>query len=117
MATTSAPAKSPQREHDPRALLEPNFSYDQEDYLRSYCKAHGIGRNICTPSFILGAMRDGQMNVCFPVGVYATVSAYLMQPMQYPGGLAGYEEYQDQSSSRMHGYFEGWGGFESRSGG
>jgi nucleoside-diphosphate-sugar epimerase len=98
----------PQEESDPRVELEPNFYYPQEDFLWSYCSKHGIGWNICMPSFILGAVPDAAMNVCFPLAVYASVTSYLKGKLDYPGDLRSWEAPQVQSSSMMNAYLEEW---------
>src|SRR6266498_3662091 len=80
----------PQRESDPRITLEPNFYYDQEDYLWDYCKKHGMDWNICMPSFILGAVREAAMNQVYPIGVYCAVQAHLKKPLEFPSDLRGF---------------------------
>jgi hypothetical protein len=102
------PTTSPQEESDPRVLLEPNFYYPQEDFLFAYCKEHGIGWNVARPSFILGAVPDAAMNVCFPLAVYAAVCKHLGHKLAYPGDLEAWESTQVQSSSMMNGYLEEW---------
>ena len=98
----------PQEESDPRVTLEPNFYYPQEDFLWSYCKKHNIGWNVCMPSFILGAVPDAAMNVCFPLAVYAAVTKKLGEKLEYPGDLRSWEAPQVQSSSIMNAYLEEW---------
>jgi hypothetical protein len=98
----------PQEEDDPRVLIEPNFYYPQEDFLFAYCQQYNIGWNVCRPSFILGAVPDAAMNVCFPLAVYASVCKYLGHKLEYPGDLRAWEAPQVQSSSIMNGYLEEW---------
>lgn len=98
----------PQEESDPRVTLEPNFYYPQEDFLWSYCEKHGIEWNVCMPSFILGAVPDAAMNVCFPLAVYAAVTKHLGEKLEYPGDLRSWESPQVQSSSIMNAYLEEW---------
>jgi hypothetical protein len=98
----------PQEESDPRVTLEPNFYYPQEDFLWSYCEKHGIEWNVCMPSFILGAVPDAAMNVCFPLAVYAAVTKHLGEKLVYPGDLRSWETPQVQSSSIMNAYVEEW---------
>jgi hypothetical protein len=102
------PTSIPQEESDPRVLLEPNFYYPQEDFLFDYCKKHGIHWNVARPSFILGAVPDAAMNVCFPIAVYAAVCKHLGHTLAYPGDLKAWEVPQVQSSSMMNGYLEEW---------
>jgi len=98
----------PQEESDSRVTLEPNFYYPQEDFLWNYCKQHGIEWNVCMPSFILGAVPDAAMNVCFPLAVYAAVTKHLGEKLEYPGDLRSWESPQVQSSSIMNAYLEEW---------
>lgn len=102
------PTSVPQVESDPRVLLEPNFYYSQEDYLWDYCKKHDIGWNICMPSFILGAVPDAAMNVCFPLAVYAAVTKHLGEKLEYPADLRAWESPQSQSTSTLNAYMEEW---------
>ncbi|KAL2350176.1 NAD dependent epimerase/dehydratase family protein-like protein [Cryomyces antarcticus] len=109
------PTTVPQEESDPRVMLEPNFYYPQEDYLWSYCEKHSIGWNVARPSFILGAVPDAAMNVCFPLAVYASVQKHLGKPIEYPSDLTAWEMTQVQSSAMLNGYLEdsafSWGKF------
>lgn len=102
------PTVVPQEESDPRVLLEPNFYYPQEDFLFAFCQQHGISWNVARPSFILGAVPDAAMNVCFPLVVYASVCKHLGHKLSFPGDLSSWESTQVQSSSMMNGYLEEW---------
>ena len=98
----------PNEEDDPRVLIEPNFYYPQEDYLFEYCKKHGIGWNVARPSFILGAVPDAAMNLCYPLAIYASVCKHLGEPLRFLADLATWEIQQDQSSAMLNGYLEEW---------
>lgn len=98
----------PQEESDPRVTLEPNFYYTQEDCLWDYCKKRDIGWNICMPSFILGAVPNAAMNVCFPLAVYATVTKALGENLEFPSDLRAWESPQSQSTSLLNAYLEEW---------
>ncbi len=63
----------PQEESDPRVTLKPNFYYPEEDFFWPYFKKHGIERNVCMPSLVLGAVPDAAMNVYFPLAVYTAL--------------------------------------------
>ena len=102
------PTLVPQEESDPRVLIEPNFYYAQEDYLWMYCEKRSIGWNVVRPSFILGAVPDAAMNVCYPLAIYASVCKRLREPLRYPADLASWETVQDQSSAMLNGYLEEW---------
>ncbi|KAK3045450.1 hypothetical protein LTS18_013800 [Coniosporium uncinatum] len=102
------PVSTPQQEDDPRVTLEPNFYYPQEDYLFEYCKKHSIGWNVARPSFILGAVPDAAMNVCYPLAVYCTVQKHLGKPLDFWSDLNCWETQQTQSSAMLNGYLEEW---------
>jgi hypothetical protein len=102
------PSTVPQEEDDPRVLLEPNFYYPQENFLWKYCEEHGVNWNVARPSFILGAVPDAAMNVCFPLAVYASVCKHMGAVLEYPGDLNAWESTQVQSSSMMNGFLEEW---------
>jgi hypothetical protein len=98
----------PQEESDPRVTLEPNFYYAQEDYLWKYCQSHHINWNICMPSFILGAVPDAAMNVCFPLAVYAAVTKHLGERLEYPADLTAFANPMSQSTCMLNAYQEEW---------
>ncbi|KAF3483937.1 aldo-keto reductase family protein [Arthroderma uncinatum] len=102
------PTMTPQRESDPRVLLEPNFYYTQEDVLFKYCKETGAGWNVVMPSFILGAVKDAAMNMMYPLGIFGAVQAYLGRPLVFPGDLASYMMPLDLSSATLNSYLEEW---------
>ncbi|KAH8803352.1 NAD dependent epimerase/dehydratase family protein-like protein [Xylogone sp. PMI_703] len=98
----------PHEEADSRVTLEPVFYYPQEDYFWDYCKKHDIGWNICIPSFILGAVPDAAMNLGFPLAVYATITKYLGERLEYPGDMIAWENPQSQSTCMLNAYMEEW---------
>ncbi|EWZ28566.1 NAD dependent epimerase/dehydratase family protein-like protein [Fusarium oxysporum Fo47] len=102
------PCVAPQEESDARVLLEPNFYYSQEDLLWAYCKKHDIGWNVVRPAWILGAVPDAAMNLCFPLGVYAIVCKHLGQALDFPAGLESWESIHMQSSAMLNAYLEEW---------
>ncbi|KAF2493321.1 NAD(P)-binding protein [Lophium mytilinum] len=98
----------PQRESDPRILLEPNFYYTQEDYLRAFCAGVCTSYTITMPSYIPGAVPDAAMNVILPLGIYAAVCAHLAEPLVYPGSAVGWRATQSQSSAMLNAYMAEW---------
>jgi hypothetical protein len=78
------PTMIPQEESDHRVLMGPNFCYNQEDYLKAFAQKHGIGWNTTRPSHILGAVPDAAMNLCYPLGIYATVQKHLNRGINTP---------------------------------
>lgn len=102
------PTKLPQEETDPRVELEPNFYYPQEDLLFEYSKATGCGWNIAMPGPITGAVPDAAMNYAYPLAVYASVSARLGEPLEFPGDAASWQMNQSMSYAMMNAYLEEW---------
>jgi hypothetical protein len=102
------PAAVPQEELDPRVLLEPNFYYSQEDYLTTFAARHQINWVTTRPSWIPGAVLEAAMNLCLPLGIYATVQKHLGKPLEYPADLAAWETQQTLSSAQMNGYLAEW---------
>lgn len=107
------PAPTPQEETDPRVpttkgSFEPNFYYNQEDYLIAFARKHGIGWNTTRPSWVPGAVPDAAMNLCYPLAVYATVQRHLGKPLEYPVDLAAWETNQTLSSAKLNCYLAEW---------
>jgi hypothetical protein len=102
------PTRLPQRETDPEVDLEPNFYYPQEKILREWCTSHQAQYTIGMPCGILGAVPDAAMNLAYPLALYASIQAHLKEPFRFPGGLAGWQNPQDQSSAMLNGYLEEW---------
>lgn len=102
------PAATPQEEHHPRVMLEPNFYYPQEDFLWDFCSKQSISWNVCMPAGILGAVPDAAMNLVFPLGVYASVQRHLGKPVEFPSDLQSWDTNRCMSSSKMNAYMEEW---------
>ncbi|KAF2141531.1 uncharacterized protein K452DRAFT_228931 [Aplosporella prunicola CBS 121167] len=102
------PMAVPNEESDKRIDLEPNFYYNQEDYLKTFCAKHGISWNTTRPSWIPGSAPDAAMNLCYPLAVYATVQKHLGQPLTYTSDLKAWETTTTLSSAMMNGYFSEW---------
>jgi hypothetical protein len=98
----------PSEESDPRAYLEPNFYYDQEDYLKEFAAKYGISWNTTRPANISGAVPDAAMNLCFPLGVYAVVQRHLRQSLEFPSDFAAWTNIQMLSSAQMNCYLAEW---------
>ncbi|RMY45537.1 hypothetical protein D0865_09850 [Hortaea werneckii] len=81
------PTTIPQEESDARVLLEPNFYYDQEDYLKRFCEEHHCAWNTTRPSWVPGAAPNAAMNLVYPLAVYGAIQKHLNRPLVYPGDL------------------------------
>ncbi|CAH0047652.1 unnamed protein product [Clonostachys solani] len=102
------PAAIPAFESDPRVTLDDNFYYAQEDALISYCKLNGSQWTVSRPTYIIGAVRDGSLNHLIGFGIYASVQAYMKQPLLFPGDYHAWDREQHQSSGLLNAYFQEW---------
>lgn len=48
------------------------------------------------------------MNIAFPLAVYALVSKYLGEPLQYTGDIVSWQMTQTQSNAFINAYLEEW---------
>ena len=88
--------------------LEPNFYYDQEDYLKEFAAEHGISWNTTRPANIPGAVPDAAMNLCLPLGIYAVVQKYLQKPHEFPSDFSAWTNIQTLSSAPINCYLAEW---------
>ncbi|KAG9856018.1 hypothetical protein KCU98_g3200, partial [Aureobasidium melanogenum] len=102
------PVSIPSEETDARVTLEPNFYYNQEDYLTEFCARHGCGWNITRPSFIPGAAPNAAMNLAYPLAVYALVQKHLGKPLIFPGDLTCWDTVHVMSSAWLNCYLAEW---------
>ncbi|KAF9883242.1 hypothetical protein FE257_003836 [Aspergillus nanangensis] len=102
------PTKLPNEESDSRVYLEPNFYYDQENYLKEFAAKHNISWNTTRPANVPGAVPDAAMNLCLPLGIYAAVQKHLQHPLEFPSDLAAWTNIQVLSSARMNCYLAEW---------
>ncbi|CAH0004480.1 unnamed protein product [Clonostachys byssicola] len=102
------PAAIPAFESDPRVTIDDNFYYAQEDALVSYCKLNGSQWTVSRPTYIIGAVRDGSLNHLIGFGIYASVLAYMKQPLLFPGDYRAWDREQHQSSGLLNAYFQEW---------
>lgn len=102
------PAAIPAFESDPRVTIDDNFYYAQEDALVSYCKLNGSQWAVSRPTYIIGAVRDGSLNHLIGFGIYASVQAYMKQPLLFPGDYRAWDREQHQSSGLLNAYFQEW---------
>lgn len=56
------------------------------------------------PSYIIGAVRDNQLNYMFGFAVYAAVSARLKQPLKFPGDYLAWDKEFCESSAMLNSY-------------
>ncbi|KAI7330792.1 hypothetical protein KC315_g5486 [Hortaea werneckii] len=102
------PTTIPQEESDARVLLEPNFYYDQEDYLKRFCEEHHCAWNTTRPSWVSGAAPDAAMNLVYPLAVYGAIQKHLNRPLVYPGDLKSWENLHVLSTATLNCYLAEW---------
>ena len=80
------PMKVPAREGRSEMREQPNFYWNQEDYLREKQRGKGWCFSIFRPVLIVGYSQGSAMNVIPAIGVYAAMLKEAGQPLHYPGG-------------------------------
>lgn len=108
------PARTPFVESAPRANIEPNFYYPQEDSLWKYCKEHGVSWNVICPAWILGAVNNAAMNALHPFAVYAAVQAHKGEKMEFPGSYETWLGNTEHSTAYLTGYLSEWAVLEDK---
>jgi nucleoside-diphosphate-sugar epimerase len=80
------PMKVPAREGRSDMREQPNFYWNQEDYLREKQRGKGWHISIFRPVLIVGYSQGSAMNIIPALGVYAALLKEAGQPLHYPGG-------------------------------
>ena len=80
------PMQIPAREGRSEMREQPNFYWNQEDYLREKQRGQDWHFSIFRPVLIVGYSQGSAMNVIPAIGVYAAMLKEAGQPLHYPGG-------------------------------
>jgi nucleoside-diphosphate-sugar epimerase len=80
------PMKVPAREGRSEMREQPNFYWNQEDYLREKQSGKGWCFSIFRPVLVVGYSQGSAMNVIPAIGAYAAILKEAKQPLHYPGG-------------------------------
>ena len=80
------PMKFPAREGRSEMREEPNFYWNQEDYLRETQRGKAWAFSVFRPVLIVGYSQGSAMNVVPAIGVYAAMLREKGLPLHYPGG-------------------------------
>ncbi|USW53394.1 Putative NAD(P)-binding domain superfamily [Septoria linicola] len=102
------PANTPSFETDPRVEIESNFYYPQEDVLFRYAREESVGWNVFRPSYIIGAVRNNQLNYLVGFIVYAAVTAHLKQALTFPGDYVAWDKEFCASSAVLNAHMMEW---------
>jgi len=76
----------PAREDRDEYRAQPNFYWEQEDYLRDCRKGAGWSFSILRPQIIFGDALGAAMNPISAIGVYGAVLKARGEPLHFPGG-------------------------------
>jgi nucleoside-diphosphate-sugar epimerase len=80
------PMKVPAREGRSEMREQPNFYWNQEDYLRQKQRGQDWHFSIFRPVLIVGYSQGSAMNVIPAIGAYAAMLKEAGKPLHYPGG-------------------------------
>ena len=80
------PMKVPAREGRSEMREQPNFYWNQEDYLREQQHGKAWAFSIFRPVLIVGYSQGSAMNLIPAIGVYAAMLKAQGEPLHYPGG-------------------------------
>jgi nucleoside-diphosphate-sugar epimerase len=80
------PMKVPAREGRSEMREQPNFYWNQEDYLREEQSGKGWCFSIFRPVLVVGYSQGSAMNVIPAIGTYAAILKEAKHPLHYPGG-------------------------------
>jgi nucleoside-diphosphate-sugar epimerase len=80
------PMRIPAREGRSELREEPNFYWEQEDYLTGKQRGKDWSYSILRPVLIVGYALGSVMNLISAIGVYAAMLREAGQPLHFPGG-------------------------------
>lgn len=83
------PLKVPAREGRDEMREQPNFYWNQEDYLKAAAAGRDWSWTIFRPQLIFGELIGSVMNLIPAIGVYAALLKERGEPLHYPGSAAG----------------------------
>jgi nucleoside-diphosphate-sugar epimerase len=81
------PIPVPAREDRDELKSQPNFYWNQEDYLRSKQKGAAWTFSIIRPQVIFGDAIGAAMNPVAAIGAYGAILKERGEPLHYPGGI------------------------------
>lgn len=82
------PLSVPARENRDEMKEQPNFYWDQEDYLRAKQQGRAWHWTIFRPQIIFGFSLGAAMNLIPAIGVYGALLKEEGKPLAYPGGAS-----------------------------
>ncbi|KAF9700959.1 hypothetical protein EKO04_000841 [Ascochyta lentis] len=110
--------KQPMLESDPwltDSKWPPNFYYNQQNILHSFCKEHNKDWTVTYPNDVIGYAVDNYMNLATAIALYAVVSKELdpnSEGLVFPGSPAFYTKFDCFTSAKLHAQFCAWAALE-----
>ncbi|KZO91453.1 hypothetical protein CALVIDRAFT_568248 [Calocera viscosa TUFC12733] len=92
-----------------RKFFEANFYYSQEDVLWKFSKKHDVQWVESRPSFIIGLVKDNNLNLLAPLLLYAAITKHMGgTELPFPGDRRSWDKLMDMSSARHNALFQQW---------
>lgn len=112
--------KQPMLESDPwltDSKWPPNFYYNQQNILQSFCKEHKKEWVVTYPNDVIGYAVGNYMNLATAIALYALVSKELdsnKNGLVFPGSPSFYTKFDSFTSSKLSAQFCIWAALEPR---
>ncbi|KAF3004839.1 hypothetical protein E8E13_004588 [Curvularia kusanoi] len=112
--------KNPMLESDPwltDSKWPPNFYYNQQNILHSFCKEHNKEWTVTYPNDVIGYAVGNYMNLSTSIALYALISKELdtsNSGLIFPGSPLFYTKFDCFTSSKLHAQFCAWAALEPR---
>lgn len=106
--------KNPMLESDPwltDSKWPPNFYYNQQNILHSFCTQHDKSWTVTYPNDVIGYAVGNYMNLSTAIALYALISKELdtdNQGLIFPGSPTFYTKFDSFTSSKLHAQFCAW---------
>jgi nucleoside-diphosphate-sugar epimerase len=95
----------------------PNFYYNQQNILHSFCQEHKKEWTVTYPNDVIGFAVGNYMNLATAIALYALVSNELdsnKDGLVFPGSPSFYTKFDCFTSSKLHAQFCAWAALEPR---
>ncbi|KAJ4384486.1 hypothetical protein N0V86_000085 [Didymella sp. IMI 355093] len=112
--------KNPMLESDPwltDSKWPPNFYYNQQNILHSFCKEHNKEWTVTYPNDVIGYAVGNYMNLATAIALYALISKELDvkdEGLVFPGSPSFYTKFDCFTNSKLHGQFCAWAATDPR---
>lgn len=112
--------KNPMLESDPwltDSKWPPNFYYNQQNILHSFCKEHDKEWTVTYPNDVIGYAVGNYMNLATAIALYAIISKELDvkdEGLVFPGSPSFYTKFDCFTNSKLHGQFCTWAATDPR---